>query len=632
MGVATTELVVRITTDYAKAAAGMDTAATKSGKFSSAMRKAAVPAAAVGAAVLALGKKAVDAASDLEQAQGAVEAVFGKQAGAVEKYANSADTRMGLSASSYQQYAALVGKALQNAGMSVRESVGGTDKVMQRAADLSATYGGTTADAVDAINAAVSRSEFDPLEKYGVTLNMTAVNAELAAKGQDKLTGAALDSAKKAIILEQVYKKSAEAQGQFAKEGDTAAVAQQKAAASWDNAAASLGTAFLPVIAKAANMLAKFGGWAEKHTTLIQVFAGVVLALAAAIMVVNVALTIMSATPVVLIIAAIVAGVILLTAGLVLLYKRSETARTVMNAVWGVIKGGAVFAVAAFKAVAKAATKTWGWIKAHWPLLVGILFGPFGIAVALIIRNWSKVKKAITTGWNAIKSATMTVVRAIRSVFTGLWNAIKTGVRAAKSVVVSMWNAIRSAASNAVARVKSAFKAAWEAIKSGVRAAKDAVSTAFTAVRTAAERVVAKIRDIVSALGRIRVPDAFKTVWSGISTAIGKVVGAVQDLIRALGNIPTPHIDWPSPPGWFDKVMPGMAPAPPTGAPGLAARRGYTVAPAVPGVGAHGAPNVAARGGVNITVQGAIDPEATARQIQRILLGHNRRVGLVAHA
>jgi exonuclease VII large subunit len=61
-------------------------------------------------------------------------------------------------------------------------------------------------------------------------------------------------------------------------------------------------------------------------------------------------------------------------------------------------------------------------------------------------------------------------------------------------------------------------------------------------------------------------------------------------------------------------------------------------APQVAGVSAFAAPTVATpvaaarastpSAGATIIVNGAVDPEATARQIQRILTGHGRRIGL----
>jgi hypothetical protein len=291
MATAEALLRIKVIADASSAAAGLDKAQAAGGKFGSAMRKAALPAAAVVAGIGAVGAAAVKSASDLQQAEGAVEAVFGKQAGAVKSASQDAARTMGLSAAQYQNYAALVGTALQNAGFSVKDSVTESGKVMQRGADLSALYGGTTADAVDAINAAVARSEFDPLEKYGVSLNMTAVNAELAAKGQDKLTGAALATAKKQIILNQIYAQSSKAAGQYAREADTVAGQTQTMSAEFENAKASLGTALLPMVASAASQLAKMATWAGKNTTTVQILVGVIGGLAVAVLAANAALT-----------------------------------------------------------------------------------------------------------------------------------------------------------------------------------------------------------------------------------------------------------------------------------------------------------------------------------------------------
>jgi hypothetical protein len=65
-------------------------------------------------------------------------------------------------------------------------------------------------------------------------------------------------------------------------------------------------------------------------------------------------------------------------------------------------------------------------------------------------------------------------------------------------------------------------------------------------------------------------------------------------------------------------------------APSMMSARGVSAfgAPTV-GAGARGLRKTAA-GGVQINVTGALDPEAVARQIQRILAGHDRRVGLAA--
>jgi hypothetical protein len=101
--------------------------------------------------------------------------------------------------------------------------------------------------------------------------------------------------------------------------------------------------------------------------------------------------------------------------------------------------------------------------------------------------------------------------------------------------------------------------------------------------------------------------------FNTVRGAIENVIQAVKDLTNWLNNIKVPNIKIPHIPGVNLAVSP---------------------VPAVAGVGAFAAPAVpvsragmtTAGGGVVINVNGALDPEAVARQIQSILGGHVRRV------
>lgn len=86
----------------------------------------------------------------------------------------------------------------------------------------------------------------------------------------------------------------------------------------------------------------------------------------------------MEANPVFL----IVAGVLLLVGAIVLAYKHSETFRRIVDA--------------AFKAVQRAASFAFTWVKNNWPLLLAILTGPVGLAVLAIVKNFDKIKTAIS--------------------------------------------------------------------------------------------------------------------------------------------------------------------------------------------------------------------------------------------
>jgi hypothetical protein len=190
---------------------------------------------------------AITAAGDLEQSVGGVQAVFGKYAKQIDNSSRAAAKSVGLSRDEYNKLATVVGAGLKNKG--IKDFAAQTENLIGLGGDLAAQFGGSSKEAVEAIGAAL-RGESDPIEKYGVSLNETAVNAELAAKGQDKLKGAALDQAKTQARLALIFRQTKDAQGAFGRESDTLQGKQQRATAQWQNLSASMGGIFLPIASK----------------------------------------------------------------------------------------------------------------------------------------------------------------------------------------------------------------------------------------------------------------------------------------------------------------------------------------------------------------------------------------------
>jgi murein DD-endopeptidase MepM/ murein hydrolase activator NlpD len=259
-------------------------------------------------------------ASSAEQNTGAVEKVFGSAAGKVQEFASKSADAVGLSGSSYDELSAVIGTALKAAGVSVDDLAVKNDELITRGADMAAVFGGTTADAVKAMGSAF-RGEFDPLERYGVQLTMNQVNAELAARGQDNLGGSALEAAKKQAIMDLILRQSAGSAGQFKDETNTAAVAQQKATASFEDAGAKLGTVLLPAMVSLAQIAVTVAKWVQENSTLVTnlaivlgVLAGGVIAVTAVQWAMNIA---MAANPiglVILAVAGLIAVIVILSA------------------------------------------------------------------------------------------------------------------------------------------------------------------------------------------------------------------------------------------------------------------------------------------------------------------------------
>jgi hypothetical protein len=137
-------------------------------------------------------------------------------------------------------------------------------------------------------------------------------------------------------------------------------------------------TKIAPALTKFILLITRGSAWLSKHKTLTSFLIPTVIAFAAALWLVNIA---MSANPIVIAVAALVA----LGVAVVVAYKKFTVFRNVVNA-------------------------TFDWIKGHWPLLLGILTGPIGGSVILIIRYFGQIKAAfkavinwIIRGWNALR-------------------------------------------------------------------------------------------------------------------------------------------------------------------------------------------------------------------------------------
>lgn len=376
MANSTATLAIQIISDATKAAKGFQQASTETSKLEQRMKTANRVAVVTAGTLIAVGAAGLKQASELQQSTGAIEATFGRQSKAVAALAKQAADAAGLSRSSYQQLASVFGAQLKNMGVASDQLVPKTDQLIKLGADLAATYGGTTAEAVQAIGSLL-RGERDPIEKYGVGIKQADINARLAAQGQDKLTGAAKKQAETQAVLALLFEQTAGAQGQFARESDTAEGATQRMQAKIDNLAASMATILLPAVSGLTTAIASLATFTEQHSTAAQISIGILAGLAAAVIAVNAAMKIYAATQIALRAATIVlrnaqialniamianpiglvvVAVAALVAGLILAYRNSETFRNVVHAAGRAGRDAINWVVDSVKTL-------WGWIQ-----------------------------------------------------------------------------------------------------------------------------------------------------------------------------------------------------------------------------------------------------------------------------
>lgn len=393
--------ILKIVADVNEAKQGIESVDKTTQGFAANAKK--LGGAVVGAlgtvAVVEFGKSIVQAASDTEQSLGAARSVFKEFSGEIEAYGKDSAKNLGVSNQEFLQLSSLMGSLLKNAGVPLQQTTKMTEQLTQRASDLAAMYGGNVSDAVNAVNSAL-KGEYDPLESFGVSLRASTIDARAMAEGyvdaEGKVTAAGRAIAAQELILEQ----SADAAGTFAKESGSLAGQTQIMQAQFKDLQAQLGQKLLPVIVDLMKVIRPLLEFIANNTSWLIPLAGIIGGIVLAVKAWTVAQAafniVMAANPIVLLVLAIGA----LVAALVLAYQKVEWFRNAVDAVFR-------------------------WIRDNWPILLGILTGPFGAAAILIVRNWDSVLAFFRNipGW-------------INDAFRGLYEIlIYPFVRAGKAVI-----------------------------------------------------------------------------------------------------------------------------------------------------------------------------------------------------
>ncbi|TYQ10826.1 UNVERIFIED_ORG: phage-related protein [Gordonia westfalica J30] len=248
----------------------------------------------------------------------------------------------------------------------------------------------------------------------------------------------------------------------------------------------------------------------------------------------------------------IITAVALIGAGLVLLYKKNETFRNIVNAVWNGIKN-AIGAV-------------WNWLSTTvWPGMQAAFRVIGQVAMwlwqSVILPAWNGIKSAIGIAWTIIQgyfNAWMTVFRVVAGVATWFWQNIITpvfnGILAASRFMwtgistIFGWfkagwsilgNALRAVADAVITPVWNAVKAGADFLWTGIKTIFDWIKAGWdlmaTAIRTVWENVIRPAFDAVkSAVGKVG--DMFSAVAEGIRTAWEKIKGYAAAPIRFVVN------------------------------------------------------------------------------------------------
>jgi hypothetical protein len=308
----------------------------------------------IGASLQAMGAKDQAAHQQLQAAVEATGASYDTYAGRVEAAVKSQE-RYGSTANETQD-------ALRKLTQATNDPAKALD-YLQLAADLAAakhedlsTASGQLAKAMNGSGRILKEFGIKTKDASGATKDQKDIVAELSAKLSGQASAATNTftgriNAMKAATLDHV-----------------SVFAQKYGPAITTAGAALTGLGATIQIVQAANEALKLGQIASTVATNAQTAAQWLLNAA------------MDANPIMLIVLALVA----LVAVVILAYTHCKTFRDIVDDMGRI-------ASAAFGAVVGAASAAFGWVSAHWPLLLAILTGPFGIAALEIAKHWDGI-------------------------------------------------------------------------------------------------------------------------------------------------------------------------------------------------------------------------------------------------
>ena len=175
--------------------------------------------------------------------------------------AKTLESYYGIASSEALEYSNMMGTMLKNiGGLTEEEAAKQSQTLIKLAGDLTAMYGGTTADAVRALTGALKGNN-TMLDNYGMAANDALVKAKAFEMGIYDGTGQMELATKQAATLALIMEQSGEAQGQAAREAEGASGSMRAIATEIKNLSAEIGEVLIPIITPLIQKVSDFVKW-----------------------------------------------------------------------------------------------------------------------------------------------------------------------------------------------------------------------------------------------------------------------------------------------------------------------------------------------------------------------------------
>ena len=235
----------------------------KSGdKFLGLFKKIATSAivAKVGKALVDLGKKSIEAASDLAEVQNVVDVTFGSASKAIDHWAKDAISQFGLTETQAKQFTSTLGAMMKSSGVAGDDIVKMSTDLAGLAADMASFYNLDFETAFQKIRSGIS-GETEPLKQLGINMSVANLEAYALTQGITKSFDAMSQGEKTMLRYQYIMQATSDAQGDFARTSDGFANSTRKFESQIDQLETTLGNAFMPTIEKAMNSVSALVGF-----------------------------------------------------------------------------------------------------------------------------------------------------------------------------------------------------------------------------------------------------------------------------------------------------------------------------------------------------------------------------------
>lgn len=476
--------------------------------------------------ILGIGTASFLSAANMQDAMGATDQIFGGASDDVKNWADNLQSYYGIAESEALEYINMMGSMLQNiGGLTEEEAARQGATLLELAGDMTAMFGGTTEDAVNALTGALKGNN-TMLDNYGMTATDAQIKQRALEMGIWDGVGAMSAEAKQAATLNLIMEQSAAAQGQAARESEGASGQMRAFTTDMKNLGAELGAHILPLgtqlIAKVRGIFEWFQKLSPESQRQIVMVAGIAAAMGPLLIVtgklitalgaIAKAMAFLAANPIVLVIAAVVA----LVAGLVYAYHNFETFREVVDKV--------------FAFIAERAQQLWNnglkpAFEAISRFIVGTLVPAIGVLWQHFQVGWDIISAAAIDAWQNVINPTFRAIGEFITVtliptLQELWSQAQVVFAAIGEVVAFAWSNVLSPIFTAIV---------WYIQNVVIRQ----FQILWTVVSTVFSGVVSAIRTAWPAISSV-----FETIKGGISAVSGWISGRVGDIVGFFTGLP----------------------------------------------------------------------------------------------